>query len=192
MRILITGFEPFGSRNINISGEVAKAFEGKENINVILLPVSFKQSHIKVIEAIDTNKYDIILLLGETSVTKDCIRLERLAINFMDSINPDNDGIYANEEKLIEEAPPAYFTKFPIKPISSSLREKGYKIKITNSAGTFVCNSLYFHVLHHIESHNLPQIALFIHLAASTEVISIEEMCQTIMELIKRLLCQND
>ncbi|MCH5236731.1 MAG: pyroglutamyl-peptidase I, partial [Muribaculaceae bacterium] len=76
----------------------------------------------------------------------------RVAINLKDSINTDNDDIIADEEIIIEGASNAYFTKFPVKKIASKLKEIGYPVKITNSAGTFVCNSLYFNILHYIET----------------------------------------
>ena len=185
MKILITGFEPFGSRKTNNSWEVAKAFRNKYEIKVLQLPVSFSQSHCLVIDQIEKQCYDIVLMLGETSSTNDNFRLERVAINLKDSINADNDGIKPDEEMLIQEAPNAYFTKFPLKKIAGQLKEAEYPVKVSNSAGTFVCNSLYFNILHYIETNKLKAKALFIHVPSTSQMISLEEMQNTLDEIIK-------
>ena len=184
MRTLLTGFEPFGNRKINNSWDVARHFEGMENIDVVRVPVSFGRAPKVVIDALKCKKYDLILMLGETGVTKDKIRLERVALNFMDSSIADNDGIVADEEELISGAVSAYFTSFPIKLVAGKLVKKGYKVKVTNSAGTFVCNSLYYHILRHLEENGGHTAALFIHLPAETTILSIEEMKDTISSIL--------
>ena len=185
MRILICGFEPFGGKEVNNAWEVAKQYEGKEGIKVVKIPVSFQHAHKIIIGEINRNRYDLIIMLGETSVTPDNLRMERVAINYKDSVNPDNDGIIADDEEIISSAPKAYFTSFPVKKICEKIKEKGHKIKVTNSAGTFVCNSLYFHILHYIETNNLSPKAIFIHVPSTTQVISLEEMRNTLNEVIK-------
>lgn len=184
MNLLITAFEPFAGRSKNKSYEVAEYFDNSNSINVILLPVSFEHAHIKVKNAISSKNYDLVIMLGETSATKDFIRLERLALNFKDSENSDNMGISANEESIIPGAPGAYFTNFPIKSVCRELQRKGCKVKISNSAGTFVCNSLYYHILHYIEENKIPTSALFVHLPSTTEIITLDEMINTIRNLI--------
>ena len=185
MTILITGFEPFGSRKTNNSWEVIKAFKNKDGVKVLCLPVSFSRAHNVVIDLLKKQSFDIIIMLGETSSTNDCLRLERVAINLKDSSNPDNDEVIADEEILIGNAPVAYFTKFPVKKIAGKLKEAGYLVKVTNSAGTFVCNGLYFNILHYIETNKLTIKALFIHVPATVQAISLEEMRNTVDEIIK-------
>ena len=185
MKILLCGFEPFGERDINNAWEVVKQFQGIPNIDVIKLPVSFNRSHKVIIDELTCNQYDFIIILGETGFTTDYVRLERLAINYKDSTKPDNDGIVANDEELIVGAPKAYFTAFPIKKIFLDLKKKDHKIKVTNSTGIFVCNSTYYHILHYLSEHNLPQVALFVHLPVSTEIVSLDEMEQIVRELIE-------
>ena len=185
MKILLCGFEPFGVRDINNAWEVVKQFQGIPNIDVLKLPVSFNRSHKVIIDELTCNQYDFIIILGETGFTTDYVRLERLAINYKDSTKPDNDGIVVNDEELIVGAPKAYFTAFPIKKVAEILKEKGYKVKVTNSTGTFVCNSVYFNILHYLSENNLPQIAIFVHLPVSTGIISLEEMKDLISALIE-------
>ena len=184
MKILISGFEPFGDRSVNNSWEVAKEFDGASDIDVLKLPVSFNRAHRVVEEALKKQHYDLILMLGETSATTDFVRLERLAINYKDSVNPDNDGIVANDEELIVGAPKAYFSAFPVKKVAANLKQKGKKVKVTNSTGTYVCNSVYYNILHHLSETKTSIIALFLHLPVSTEIISISEMTQTVKDII--------
>ena len=185
MSILITGFEAFGSRKTNNSFEIAKAFKNRDDVKVLCLPVSFADAHREVINQIEKQSFDIIIMLGETASTNDCLRLERVAINLKDSITTDNDGIAANEEILIEGAPNAYLTKFSIRKITHYLKGAGYPVKESNSAGTFICNSLYFHVLHYIETYKLTTKALFVHVPSTSQIISLDEMKNTVDEIFK-------
>lgn len=186
MRVLITGFEPFGSRSLNNSWEIIKSFEDREGIDILLLPVSFSRAHKIAIDKISKGNYGLIIMIGETSSNNDYIRLERLAINLKDSINPDNDGEVANENPLLHNCSNAYFTKFSVKESAKYLKELGYKVKVSNSAGTFVCNSLYYHVLHFLNTNNAPSTALFIHVPATTEILSLENMKNTLEALINK------
>lgn len=188
MKLLLCGFDPFSERKVNNSWEVAKQYEGMKNIKILKIPVSFHHAHEIVIEEINRNRYDFIIMLGETSFTPDNVRLERLAINYKDSKKPDNEGIMADDEEIIRSGPKAYFTSFPVKEVCEKIKEKGHKIKVTNSTGTFVCNSLYFHILHYIETNKLTLQALFIHLPSTSEVISLEEMKNTLDEIINMYL----
>lgn len=180
MNVLISGFEPFGGREVNNSWEIAKRFEASHEVDVFRVPVSFRKAHKVIIDALKRKKYDLVILLGETSVTKDYVRLERLAINYIDSTGPDNDGDIANDEVLVEKAPKAYFSTLPVKRYVTHLKELGYKVKASNSAGTFVCNSLYYHVLRYLEENGSDTAALFVHLPVATEVVSMKEMEYTI------------
>ena len=192
MNILITGFEPFGNHNKNNSWDIAKSFKGTESVIVLQLPVSFSQAHKEVIDQIEKHSFEIIIMLGEASSFVDYIRLERVAINFKDSINGDNDGLKPDEEILIKNAPNAYFTKFPLKRIACKLKATEYPVKISTSAGTFVCNSLYFHTLHYIEATKLTTKALFIHVPSTTQIIPLEEMKNIVNEIIKISLSYKD
>lgn len=183
MRVLISGFEPFGGRAINNAWEIAKRFEPCDGIDVCKVPVSFKNAHKVVIETMGRKKYDLVIMMGETPFTTDYVRLERLAINYMDSEKPDNDGYVADDEALVENAPKAYFTSLPVKKYTGHLKDLGYKVKTTNSTGTFVCNSLYYNVLRHLEESGSDTAALFLHLPVTTDMVSMEEM-ETIINAI--------
>lgn len=176
MNILISGFEPFCGRKVNNSWEIAKRFEWCQRMDVCKIPVSFSRAHNFIIDALKRKKYNLVIMLGETSVTSDYVRLERVAINYRDSSKPDNEGYIADDEAIVENAPKAYFSTLPIKKYVAHLKELGYQVKASNSGGSFVCNSVYYHVLRHLEENGSVTAALFLHLPVATNIVSMEEM----------------
>lgn len=186
MRILLCGFEPFGQRSVNNAWEVVRQFTGRDDVDVIQVPVSFSRAHATLLRALERQHYDAVVMVGETSFTKNAVRLERVAINYMDSAKPDNDGVTADDEPLIPGAPKAYFTTFPVKRVAGALLEQSHKVKVTNSTGTFVCNSIYYNILHHIETNGLQLTPLFVHLPASTEEVTLDEMRDTVAAILAK------
>ena len=184
MNILISGFEPFDNREVNNSWEIAKRFGECSDIDVLRVPVSFQKAQDVIIEALGRKNYDLVIMLGETSLTSECVRLERLAINFRDSVRPDNEGYIANDEELVEKASKAYFSTLPIKKYTTYLKDLGYKLKASNSAGTFVCNSLYYHTLRYLEENGISATAVFLHLPVATNIVSMEEMEDIITSIL--------
>jgi pyroglutamyl-peptidase len=76
----------------------------------------------------------------------------------MDSHKADNDGYCPSEEQIYPDAPLAYRTAFHIKTIANHLQEEQLPVAISNSAGLYVCNRVYYEALH------LQQKAIFIHI----------------------------
>ena len=160
MRILITSFEPFGDSLTNITQDVLSALPcniGKAEVIKHCLPVSFQRAPIALKELISAHQPDTILLLGQCPAGEN-IRLERFALNMMDSQKADNDGYCPSEETIYPDAPLAYRTAFHIKTIANHLQEEQLPVAISNSAGLYVCNRVYYEALH------LQQKAIFIHI----------------------------
>ncbi|MDE6329281.1 MAG: pyroglutamyl-peptidase I [Muribaculaceae bacterium] len=162
MRILISCFEPFGRDVVNSSRQAVDRLPdtiGQHIIQKVLLPVSFNRCSREMSEAICEFNPDMVIMTGQA--TREAICLERQAINRALSKGADTDGVIASGGRIISGAPDAIFTIFPVDIIASSLAgDTGQSIKVSNSAGTFVCNRLYFDVL-----HRYPTIpSLFVHL----------------------------
>ena len=160
MRILITSFEPFGDSLTNITQDILSALPcniGKAEVIKHCLPVSFQRAPIALKELISAHQPDTILLLGQCPAGEN-IRLERFALNMMDSQKADNDGYCPSEETIYPDAPLAYRTAFHIKTIANHLQEEQLPVAISNSAGLYVCNRVYYEALH------LQQKAIFIHI----------------------------
>ena len=184
MNILLTGFEPFNNRKRNNSWEIVKLFINHSEIDCVEVPVSFTRADKVIIEKLCQKGYDLILMIGETSASSDKIRLERVALNLMDASIPDNDNVLADEIPIDITNLPSIFTNFPIKSIYSNLKRYGYPVSLSNSAGTFVCNCLYFKILNYVQNKNLKSKVLFIHVPSSTDTVSLDDIQETVNKLI--------
>ena len=168
MRLLLTGFEPFSDYERNISWDIAQlvALSPIENVDICLalLPVSFNRVGNCLKSLIDDYIPDAILMLGQ-STTRSNIEIERIAVNLMYSINGDNDGYCPIDEPIIVNSENAYFSNAPLRKIVESCKQHGIDIKISNSAGLFVCNCCFYHALHLLKNQNC--VVAFIHLPAN-------------------------
>lgn len=172
-KILLTAFEPYGGNDTNISQRVLDAIQA--DIAKLLLPVSFRRAPEVINEAIGQLQPDVIIAMGQTAES-DKIRLERLAINIMDSAKGDNDGYIPDEEIICSEVPLALKTALPVKQLCAECINAGLPTKVSNSAGLYVCNRIYFEALRHTTN------SLFVHIPKNMDV---ETTKQTIYQLIK-------
>ena len=165
-KILITAFEPFGGSPTNITQDILSALPcnmGKAEVIKQCLPVSFERAPIALREIIAEHNPDMLLLLGQCPVGEN-IRLERFAINMMDSQKADNDNYCPSEEQIYPGAPLAYRTPINIKNIVHHLQDEKLPVVLSNSAGLYVCNRIYYEALH------LQQNALFVHVPKGYDV----------------------
>lgn len=165
MKILLTGFEPFGGNERNISWNIVASAPQFEDCEIVKLrlPVSFKRASKFVIDAIKTEHPDVVLMFGQSK--REGINVERVAINISDATKPDNDGYIPHDEIIQNDGASAYFSTLPIKKFVSALQANWFVAKISNSAGTYVCNRLSYEILHYIQQNSLPILAGFIHIS---------------------------
>ena len=166
-KILITAFEPFGGAVTNITQDILSAlprYIGKAEVIKQCLPVSFERAPIALREIITEHNPDMLLLLGQCPDGEN-IRLERFAINMMDSTKGDNDGYIPNEETIYANQPLALQTLLPIKELLRFCTDDVLPVKISNSAGLYVCNRVYYEALY------LHQQAIFVHVPKNMERI---------------------
>ena len=166
VRLLVTGFEPFRNYKENSSWAVAEkvaacSVEGVEVITC-LLPVSFAGVASALRKAVAECCPDVVLMLGQAAGI-DYIKLERIAINMMDSMAADNDGFIPDEEPVITGGAAALFTNTNIKGLRKAIEEMGIVAKVSNSAGLYVCNRLYYEALQ-LCNERPGMKALFVHL----------------------------
>lgn len=166
-KLLLTAFEPFAGEKINPSLEAARQMSRVEFsgalINVAELPVDRHQAVTTALELIHAGRPDIIIMLGEAG-GRFRITPERIAINVDDFRIPDNAGNQPKDEPIVEGAPAAYFSTLPIRAITERIVDAGIPAAISNTAGTYLCNRLFYSVMHEISTEGLPAIAGFIHL----------------------------
>ena len=140
--ILVTGFEPFATSSLNPSGEIVKALIGDDLVTAIL-PVVFGQASSKLKELIDLHKPTAVLCLGQAE-GRSVMTPERIAINLSDARIPDNAGNQPLEQKIIANGADGYFSTLPIEKMVASMKAAGVPASISLSAGTFVCNHIFY------------------------------------------------
>lgn len=145
--VLLTGFEPFGSHAANPSWAAAAALDGARicgyPIVAACLPVSFAKAPRELRRLLLQHRPRLVLSLG-VSAQRQCIALERIAINLADASIPDNEGVQPMDAALIAHAPTAYRASVPLKAMAARLREHGYPVEVSDSAGTYVCNAVFY------------------------------------------------
>lgn len=190
MKVLVTGFEPFGGENVNPSWEAVKMLPdviGNAEIVKYQLPVSFKKVRGLLPKILSKEKPEVIILTGQAGGRVN-ITVERVAINVMDSTKEDNDGYKPEDEPIFENAPAAYFSTLPIKRIVKALRENKIPAMVSNTAGTYVCNTAMFTALHYVATNDLSAKAGFIHVPYIPEQVLEKNAPSMPLEMIKRAI----
>lgn len=174
MKILVTGFDPFGGEKINPAIEAVKKLPDKiANAKIIKLeiPTSYKRSEEVIRYALQNEKPDYVLNVGQAG-GRACLTPERIAINLDDSSVPDNDHDARIDKKIEAKGAAAYFTQLPIKKEVAAIRKAGIPAMISDSAGTFVCNHLFYEV-QYLRATKYPELkAGFIHIPFLPEQVS--------------------
>ena len=165
MKIIVTGFDPFGGEKINPSIECVKALPEVEGVELIRLelPTVFKESAKRLNEVINEVKPDAVLSVGQAG-GRPGITMERIAINVDDARIPDNICQQPIDEAIQLDGEAAYFTTLPIKRIVKAIREAGIPAEVSNSAGTFLCNHIMYQSLFAATKADKPFKAGFMHI----------------------------
>jgi len=149
--ILLTGFEPFGGESVNPSWQVAQALHGETiagaRVHSLCLPCAFGDALDALGAVLARPRLGIVLALGQASGRSD-FSVERIAINVDDARIPCNAGRRPIDEPVVPGAPAAYFGTLPIKTIVATLREAGLPASVSQSAGTYVCNHVFYGLMH--------------------------------------------
>lgn len=166
MKILVTGFDPFGGDKINPAIEAVKrlpdTIAGAEIVK-LEIPTVFNKSADVVKAAIEKEHPDYVLNVGQAGGHY-ALTPERVAINLNDGRIPDNDGYQPLGEPIHEDGETAYFTQLPIKAEAKAIRDAGLPAEISNTAGTYVCNHIFYQV-QYMRAKEFPNIkAGFIHI----------------------------
>lgn len=173
MKVLVTGFDPFGGEKLNPALEAIKSLpaqiQGAE-VRWLEVPTVFYKSAKILEEEIRLYQPDIVLCVGQAGGRKG-LTPERVAINQDDARIPDNEGNQPIDRPIQLDGPPAYFSSLPIKAMVQAIKEEGLTASVSNTAGTFVCNHLMYQVLYLVEKE-FPNIkAGFMHIPYMAEQV---------------------
>ena len=150
--VLLTGFEPFNGAAINPSWEAVRALDGWSGPGFAVvarqLPCVFGTALDVLRESIAGVKPDIVIAVGQAGGRSE-ISLERVAINVDDASIRDNAGNQPVDTPVAADGPAAYFTTLPVKAIVKALRLRGFPSGVSQTAGTFVCNHVFYGLMHH-------------------------------------------
>lgn len=170
-KILLTGFEPFGGSTVNPSISACRRLEGKRvngfEIVVEEIPLRFHEIRSAIEEHIARLDPAAVICTGQSS--RALISLERVAINIADARIPYNCGTHPVDERLNGEGPAAYFSALPLREILEAVKEAGVPVGISNSAGTFGCNQIFYHLMDYRSRLGLEIPAGFIHVPCLPE-----------------------
>jgi pyroglutamyl-peptidase len=168
-KLLLTGFEPFLGFPINPTEAIVKELDGQEiggfRVYGVLLPVDYEAAGPKVLKEIEDIQPDAVVALG-LAAGRASITPERIAINCRDG-EADNTGVALQDAPIVENGPDGYFSTLPIRKMVDVLNESGYPARISNSAGTYLCNNIMYTVLH---AAGDIKNAGFVHIPASHEL----------------------
>lgn len=155
-KVLLTGFDPFGTDVINPASEAMKQLNGLilDDLELIAVevPTVFHKSREVVIQAIEFFQPDVVICVGQAG-GRSQITPERIAINLDDARIADNEGQQPIDEPIIENAPTAYWSTLPVKRIVKQMQKMGIPASVSHTAGTFVCNHLFYGVMHYLHEH---------------------------------------
>jgi pyroglutamyl-peptidase len=149
--VLVTGFDPFGGSRTNPSWHAVHALNGRLVAGRLVIgaeiPTVFDVSLQRLAELMEEHQPELVVCTGQAA-GRSAISLERIAINVNDARIPDNAGAKPIDTPVIPDAPAGYFTKLPIKAMLQALLEEAVNAEVSQTAGTFVCNHVFFGLMH--------------------------------------------
>ncbi|HMN93821.1 MAG TPA: pyroglutamyl-peptidase I [Hydrogenophaga sp.] len=154
--VLLTGFDPFGGATENPSALAVRALhreriEGRR-VAAVELPTEFGRARRVLDIWLDQLRPELVVCVGQAG-GRPGISIERVAINVDDAPMPDNAGIRPVDEPVVPGGPVAYFSSLPIKAIRQALLAEGLPAEVSQTAGTFVCNHVFYGLMHRLATH---------------------------------------
>ncbi len=154
MTLLLTGFAPFGGEDLNPSWEAVRRLDGERlgDLTVVAaqLPTEFGTALEMLDDLLDRHRPTLVVAVGQAGGRAE-LSLERIAINVDDARIPDNAGRQPIDEPVVAGGPAAYFSTLPIKAMVHALRAAGIPAAVSQTAGTFVCNHVFYGLQHRLQ-----------------------------------------
>lgn len=171
MKILVTGFDPFGGEAVNPAWEAVSrlpAETGGAEIVKLQVPTMFGRAPEAVLLEVERLRPDFVVSVGQAA-GRTAITPERIAINCEEASIPDNAGFQPAGGPVVEGGPDGYFSLLPVKEMAAAIQAAGLPGKVSNTAGTYVCNHLMYHILHACHTRYPGMRSGFIHVPCIPE-----------------------
>ena len=200
MKILVTGFDPFGGASINPAYEAVKLLPDTIKGATIVkkeIPTVFVKDGVVLEEAMQEHNPDVVLCIGQAGGRSE-ISIEKVAINLIEARIPDNEGQQPLGQKVYEDGETAYFATLPVKAMVTKVKEHGIPSNVSYTAGTYVCNDIMYRLLY-LETKKYPGMrGGFIHvpylpeqavtLPAGTPTMSVEMISKGLLYAIEAIV----
>lgn len=185
MNILVTAFDPFGGDQMNPALEVAKKLPKEikgAKVQTLEIPTVFNKGAEKIINLLEEKSFDLVLSLGQAG-GRACMSVEFVGINWQDARIPDNEGQQPVNQKIDEEGPDAYFSNLTVRAMVEKMKEAGVPSQLSYTAGTFVCNDVFYAIRNYCEKNQKPILSGFIHLPYAPSQVAEKKQSLPSMEI---------
>jgi pyroglutamyl-peptidase len=187
LRALVTGFEPFGGDGVNASFAAVRRLPPRIatlDITTAQLPTSYARAGAALIHEIERTKPALVLCVGEAH-ERTALNIERIAVNMQDARLEDNDGAQPIDRPVVAGAPAAYFATLPVRAMHAALGAAELPSVISNSAGTFVCNHVFYTLMHYAATADAKFRGGFLHVPswrdAGTPAMALDDIVRGIV-----------
>jgi pyroglutamyl-peptidase len=174
MTLLVTGYEPFGDHETNPSARVAERLDGEtvagHEVVGRVLPVEFERTGDRLVGLIDEHDPDVVVSTG-LAAGRAAVAVERVGVNVNDHVTvPDNADATPRHDPIDPDGPDAYFATLPIPAVVDALLDADVPARLSNTAGTHLCNHALYTVRHRAEREGLDLDSGFVHLPCTPEM----------------------
>jgi pyroglutamyl-peptidase len=171
--ILLTGFEPFGGSDVNPSIMACRRLDGRTfngyRVAVEEIPLRYAEVRPRLVEAIECHSPSAVVCTGQSGAAT--VDVERVAINVADARSPYNCGDQPRDRVIVEDGPAAYFTGLPYRRLLGAMEASGVPCSLSNSAGTYGCNQVFYELMHYLSVKGVEVPAGFIHVPSLPEQV---------------------
>ncbi|MEV6829007.1 pyroglutamyl-peptidase I [Amycolatopsis sp. NPDC051102] len=171
-RVLMTGFAPFGGEPVNPSWQAVSLVSAhRDDVVAVELPCEFAASLPALRRALDEHRPSLVVCAGQAGGRSE-VTPERVAINLVDARIPDNAGAQPIDVPVVPDGPAAYFTTLPVKACVAAIRAAGVPASVSHTAGTYVCNQVFYGLMHLLATEFPGVRGGFVHVPFSPEQVA--------------------
>ncbi|GAB3136252.1 pyroglutamyl-peptidase I [Amycolatopsis stemonae] len=171
-KVLVTGFAPFGGESVNPSWQAVSLLgTRRDDVAAVELPCEFAASLPALRAAVVTHRPSLVVCVGQAGGRLE-VTPERVAINLVDARIPDNAGAQPVDVPVVADGPAAYFTTLPVKACVAAIRASGVPASVSHTAGTYVCNQVFYGLMHLLATEFPAMRGGFVHVPFSPEQVA--------------------